>query len=79
VSDALSAEQVAEPLSEVPVVDWTHGEPGPTYDLPGRCLTCGQRFVVRRPKGWDSPLSVECPACECTEFEWRDNAAIFAR
>ena len=65
--------------AEEPVLDWTYGEAGPTYDLPGRCLNCGQRFTVRRPKGWDSPLYVECPSCECSVYGWRDDAAIFAR
>jgi hypothetical protein len=63
----------------LPVVDWTHGEAGATYDLPGRCLTCGHRFLVRRLRGIAPPLSVECPgACGTTQYGWRDRAALAA-
>ena len=41
------------------------------YDLRGRCLNCGAKFVVRSRKGDRSPLSVECPSCECTVYGWR--------
>jgi predicted RNA-binding Zn-ribbon protein involved in translation (DUF1610 family) len=43
------------------------------YDLNGRCLNCGQRFVVRSRKGDKPPLSVECPSCEVSEYSWRDH------
>lgn len=32
------------------------------YDLPGRCLNCGARFMVRSRKGDKAPL-VMCPNC----------------
>ena len=60
----------ADRLAALPVLDWSYGKT-PTYDVPGGCLTCGQRFIVRREKGVKPPLSVECPSCECIESGWR--------
>ena len=62
----------------LPLIDGSYGKPR-TYDLPGQCLTCGQRFNVRRCKGDKPPLSVDCPNCECTEYSWRDLNAILAQ
>jgi len=44
------------------------------YDLPGRCLNCGARFVVRSRKGDKPPLGIECPACEVDGYSWRVSA-----
>lgn len=62
----------------VPVIDASHDCPScraqssEFYDLDGRCLTCGQRFVVRSRRGDKPPLSVDCPgACGTTQYGWR--------
>jgi hypothetical protein len=53
----------------LPHLDLSYGKT-PTYEVPGGCLTCGQRFVVRRGKGVKPPLSVVCPSCGCAEYGW---------
>lgn len=42
-----------------------------SYTVPGRCLNCGQRFVVLSRKGDKTPLAVECPNCEVDGYSWQ--------
>ena len=44
---------------------------GAMYDLPGRCLNCGQPFTVRSRKGDKPPLYITCPNCEVSDYSWR--------
>lgn len=67
-----------EPRTTLPVIDASHdcehcrAQSSAFYEVSGRCLTCGQRFMVKNRKGDEPPLSVDCPTCEVTEYSWRD-------
>jgi hypothetical protein len=84
LAKALTAPSRNPPMTDLVVIDAScHCLPctsrtAATYDLPGRCLNCGARFIVRSRKGDTPPLGVECPACGVREYSWRDNRAIFS-